>query len=100
MADEQKRRGRPPKAKAEEARVVGNNAAMQGSEAVVAPVVEHAPADAGDLVEYIRSMERLGAVLVAITHPDAADGIYVGRYSGIRMSRGPKSAAWSDGSKT
>lgn len=100
MADEQKRRGRPPKVKADEPREARNNAAVEGAEALAAPVAAPVVESAGDLAGYVESMERDGAVLVAITHPDATPGVYQGRYSGIRMSPGPKSATWSDGSKT
>jgi hypothetical protein len=34
-----------------------------------------------------------------IAHPHASDRIYPGKYSGIRLKKGPVSVTYSDGSK-
>lgn len=108
MSDEPKRRGRPPKAAApsDELREASNNRAEQGnapSEAVAAPVApsEALAAPVAGLAEWLASIERDSPpVLVAVTHPEATERVYPGKYSGIRMSPGPVAAYWSDGSKT
>lgn len=109
MSDEPKRRGRPPKAAAvpsEELREAGNNRAEQGNaptEPVAAPVVPSEPDDGSvvGLADWIASIERdTPPVLVAVTHPEATQRVFPGKFSGVRMSPGPMAAYWSDGSKT
>jgi hypothetical protein len=109
LSDEPKRRGRPPKVREiapEELREASNNRAEQGNaptEPVAAPVAHSEPlaAPVVGLADWIASIERdTPPILVAVTHPDATERVYPGKYSGIRMSHGPVSAIWSDGSKT
>lgn len=62
-----------------------------------------APVAAPKLKDFIREHEQaaqeLGAVVAAITHPEASPGVYQGVYSGIRTFEGDLSATYSDGSK-
>lgn len=56
------------------------------------------PVEVIGLHEYIKTKERDGAVLVEVSHPDAADGdVFQGVYSGIRLKKGAPSATYSDG---
>lgn len=72
MSDEPKRRGRPPK--------------------VVAEAVETPSLEA-----FIAGLEKDLPVLVEVSHPDADCELFQGRYSGIRVVRGPLMATYSDG---
>lgn len=55
------------------------------------------------LAEYIASREvsklAEGIVLVRVTHPEAKQSVFPGRYSGIELNQGPAGCVWSDGSK-
>lgn len=51
--------------------------------------------------DYIKAKERDGAVLVAVHHPAASDGdVFQGKYSGVRLFKGPFKAQYSDGTST
>ena len=61
------------------------------------------PATAEPLDDYLRSVE--GAHIardvyaVAVSHPEATERVWPGTYSGIRLSAGPLSVLYSDGTK-
>ena len=106
LADQPKKRGRKSNAeKAAEAALLAQSSPVE-AQAHAAPEIAPEPVFAPpaiqpahvDLMTFIRSKERDGAVLVEITHPDAEDGgHYSGIYSGIRLKRGPCQALYSDG---
>lgn len=88
-------RGRPRK-------VEQGNVAEVPKEAPQTPA-EPAKPDAGTtldaLLEWAQEAKfKDGVVVTRISHPDAQERIYPGKYSGFHLVRGPIGCAWSDGS--
>lgn len=112
MQVEPKKRGRPPKAKPEEAQAVTPEVVAQGlgiafdymitMQREGTPVVDFVePVIVGasmSLNDYVQFYEQDNPVVVEVSHPDAQDGgFYTGRFSGIRLKKGECRVLFSDG---
>ncbi|WP_147403633.1 hypothetical protein [Alicycliphilus denitrificans] len=67
----------------------------------VAPQVMEQSAPAEPLEMFLRRVERAhidrDVVATAATHPEATECVWPGTYGGIRLSAGPASVTYSDG---
>jgi len=69
--------------------------AAKDVELVAVPEVTE-PLDAF-IARHEQAAQARGAVVVSISHPDAAPGVREGTYSGIRLQEGDPKAVYSDG---
>lgn len=88
--------GRPKMTEEEKAAAKAEREAKAAAEAL-------APVEIEPLSVFIARVEvaHVGrdVFAVEITHPEASEGVYPGRFSGIRLRKGEPSVTYSDGTK-